>query len=285
MTSLRRSGQVLSGLFILGALLVLVLAAGCTQQNATPPATPQVTTQAPAGMPNPASVYCGDVGGTLEIKKDASGGEYGMCTFANGTSCEEWALFRKEGCKPGVAPAATTAAPAIGMANPASVYCGEAGGKTEIKTDASGGQYGMCTFTNGTSCEEWALFRKEGCKSGVAVQTTAAEGKKMVTLTEADKGKTEDIAQGTRFAVQLKENPTTGFQWNATVSSGLTIQSSDYQQDKAAEGMVGVGGTRTWVVVANDLGTQKFSAVYMRSWEPVTGNETGYSVNVNVVKI
>ena len=220
MTSLRRSGQVLSGLFILGALLVLVLAAGCTQQPATPPATPQVTTQASAGMPNPASVYCGEVGGTLEIKKDASGGEYGMCRFANGTSCEEWALFRKEGCKPGVEPA-----------------------------------------------------------------TTAAEGKKMVTLTEADKGKTEDIAQGTRFAVQLKENPTTGFQWNATVSSGLSIQSSDYQMDKAAEGMVGVGGTRTWVIVADDLGTQKFSAVYMRSWEPVTGNETGYSVNVNVVKI
>ncbi len=50
-------------------------------------------------MPNPASVYCGQAGGTTDIKKDASGGEYGMCTFANGTSCEEWALFRGEGCK------------------------------------------------------------------------------------------------------------------------------------------------------------------------------------------
>jgi putative hemolysin/predicted secreted protein len=281
MTSLRRSGLV-PGLFILCALFVLMLAAGCTQQTATPPATPEVTAGA-AGMANPASVYCGEVGGTLEIKKDASGGEYGMCTFANGTSCEEWALFRKEGCNSGVEPAVTTGA-AIGMANPASVYCGEAGGKTEIRTDASGGQYGMCTFENGTSCEEWALFRKEGCKSGVTTETTGTDGKKMVTLTEADKGKTEDIAQGTRFAVQLKENPTTGFEWNATVSSGLSIQSSDYQMDKAAEGMVGVGGTRTWVVVANDPGTQTFSAVYMRSWEPVTGNETAYSVNVNVVK-
>jgi putative hemolysin len=24
----------------------------------------------------------------------------------------------------------------------------------------------MCTFKNGTSCEEWALFRGEGCKAG-----------------------------------------------------------------------------------------------------------------------
>jgi putative hemolysin/predicted secreted protein len=235
-------------------------------------------------MANPASVACGKAGGNLEIKKDATGGEYGMCTFANGTSCEEWALFRNEGCNSGV----KAAAPApVGMANPASVACGNAGGKTEIKKDATGGEYGMCTFTNGTSCEEWALFRGEGCNDGVkaAATTAAAEGKKMVTITDADNGKTTDIAQGTRFAVELKENPTTGFMWNATVSSGLEILSSDYQQDKAAPGMVGVGGTHTWVLLAKDLGTQKFSAVYRRSWEPVTGNETAFVANVNVVKI
>lgn len=218
MTSLHRSGRILAGLSVLGVLLVLaVLAAGCTQQNAPLP----VTTPGQSGMPNPASVYCGQVGGTTDIKKDASGGEYGMCTFANGTSCEEWALFRGEGCKAGMEAAATP----------------------------------------------------------------AADGKKMVTLTDTDNGRTEDIAQNTRFAIQLRENPTTGFGWNATVSTGLKIQSSDYQQDKAAEGMVGVGGTRTWVLVANDLGTQKFSASYRRSWEPVTGNETAFSVNINVVKI
>jgi putative hemolysin/predicted secreted protein len=273
------------GLVILGVLLVLLaLAAGCTQQTSTPVTTPVAATPAGSALANPASVNCGQIGGTTEIKTDASGGQYGMCTFANGTSCEEWALFRNEGCKAGVAAATTTAASA-GMANPASVACVNAGGKLEIKKDATGGEYGMCTFANGTSCEEWALFRNEGCKAGVAAATTtAAEGKKMVTLTETEKGITEDIAQGTRFAVQLKENPTTGFGWNATVSSGLEIQSSVYQQDKAAEGMVGVGGTRTWVIIAKDLGTQKFSATYLRSWEAVTGNETTYSVNINVVK-
>jgi hypothetical protein len=51
------------------------------------------------------------------------------------------------------------------MANPASVNCGTLGGTTEIKTNADGSQYGMCTFTNGTTCEEWALFRGEGCKA------------------------------------------------------------------------------------------------------------------------
>ena len=344
MISLRRSGRILPGLFILGMMLVLLLAAGCTQQAATPPVTTPASSQianpasvycgqmggtleiktgaagqygmctfangtsceewalmndkvcrpgveaaattAPsAGMANPASVACVNAGGRLEIKKDTGGGEYGMCTFTNGTSCEEWALFRKEGCKSGVEAAATTV-PSAGMANPASVACVNAGGKLEIKKDATGGEYGMCTFANGTSCEEWALFNDKVCKPGVAAAaTTAPEGKKMVTLTEANDGKTEDIAQGTRFAVQLEENPTTGFQWNATVSPGLEIQSSEYQMNKAAEGMVGVGGIRTWVIVAKDLGTQTFSGTYRRSWEPVTGDETAYGVNINVVKI
>ncbi len=52
------------------------------------------------GMPNPASTYCEDQGYTLEIRKDASGGEYGVCIFDDGTECEEWAYFRGE-CEPG----------------------------------------------------------------------------------------------------------------------------------------------------------------------------------------
>jgi inhibitor of cysteine peptidase len=48
--------------------------------------------------------------------------------------------------------------------------------------------------------------------------------------------------------------------------------------------MVGLGGTRTWIIIAKDPGNQKFSASYRRSWEPVTGNETAYIVNIRVVK-
>ncbi|MCX6689252.1 MAG: protease inhibitor I42 family protein [Methanoregula sp.] len=114
----------------------------------------------------------------------------------------------------------------------------------------------------------------------------AADGKKMVTYTEADNGKTGDIAQNSRFAVQLAENPTTGFMWNATLSPGLELQSTDFRQSRpAAPGMVGVGGTRTWIILANNTGNQNFSAIYRRSWEPVTGNETAYSMNIRVITI
>jgi predicted secreted protein/putative hemolysin len=170
------------------------------------------------------------------------------------------------------------------MANPASVSCVQSGGALEINKDTSGNEYGMCTFTNGTSCEEWALFRGEGCKPGVIAEPTETEGKRMFTFTEADNGKRGNITQNTRFAVVLSENPTTGFMWNATMSAGLELQSSDYQQDEAPRGMVGVGGHRTWVITAKDIGDQKFSAVYRRSWENVTGNETTYTVDILVTR-
>jgi len=220
MTSRRSRREFLCGLAGIGIMLVLVvLVCGCTQQAAPVPGT-QTTAATPtsAGMPNPASVSCVQAGGSVDIKKDGSGNEYGMCTFKNGTSCEEWALFRNEGCLPGLS------------------------------------------------------------------VTPTAEGKKMFTFTGADNGTTGNITQNTRFAVVLAENPTTGFMWNATLSPGLELQSSDYRQNDSPAGMVGVGGTRTWVIIAKDLGDQKFSAISRRSWEPVSGNETVYSVTIRVVK-
>jgi putative hemolysin len=95
----------------MGLLIVAgILVTGCTQP-ATPATTTPAVTTAPAmdGLANPASVNCGKVGGNVDIKKDAQGNEYGMCTFTNGTTCDEWVLFRNEGCKPFVAPNATPA--------------------------------------------------------------------------------------------------------------------------------------------------------------------------------
>jgi len=169
----RNSIFIILGLCIVAGIFI----AGCTQQAPpvqTPTTTPTIKiTASPtsASMANPASVNCGTIGGTLEIRKDATGNEYGMCNFSNGTSCEEWALFRNEGCKAGAADPSTTVVQ-LGMANPASVNCGKVGATSEILSNPDGSQYGMCKFPNGTTCEEWALFRGEGCKAnGTAVPT------------------------------------------------------------------------------------------------------------------
>jgi len=49
------------------------------------------------------------------------------------------------------------------IANPASVYCNEQAGKSEMRTDENGGVIGYCVFENGKECEEWAFYRGE-CK-------------------------------------------------------------------------------------------------------------------------
>jgi predicted secreted protein len=114
--------------------------------------------------------------------------------------------------------------------------------------------------------------------------TPAGNGKKMVTFTEADNGKTSDIAQGTRFAVELSVQ-NTEFMWNATVSDGLVIEpSKDIFHDPSARGVNAPNATRVWVIVAKDAGPHAFSATYERFSEPVTGRETAYSVNVQVIK-
>ncbi|MBU2101293.1 DUF333 domain-containing protein [Patescibacteria group bacterium] len=51
------------------------------------------------GLANPASVYCVNNAGTLEIR-EGTGGQYGVCVFADGSECEEWAYFRGE-CEEG----------------------------------------------------------------------------------------------------------------------------------------------------------------------------------------
>lgn len=57
-------------------------------------------------------------------------------------------------------PAATNESPA-NMPNPASVHCVQNGNKLEIRTADDGGQIGLCVFSDGSTCDEWAYFRGE----------------------------------------------------------------------------------------------------------------------------
>ncbi|TCP94977.1 hypothetical protein EDC44_11236 [Cricetibacter osteomyelitidis] len=47
------------------------------------------------GMANPASEYCVAQGGTLEIKKDKQGNEYGICHLPDGRVIEEWDFYHQ----------------------------------------------------------------------------------------------------------------------------------------------------------------------------------------------
>jgi len=94
--------------FGLAVLLSFWGGLGCGGEDDSDPADDVVSREAapepdlgdPIGLPNPASVYCGQQGGTLEIREDAEGNQYGVCMFDDGTECEEWA-FHEGKCAPG----------------------------------------------------------------------------------------------------------------------------------------------------------------------------------------
>ena len=131
-------------LMILPAVLALALLAGaCGGDDENEDET---------GIANPASVYCEEQGGTLDL-------ESGMCTFPDGSQCEEWAFYRGE-CSPGEADDEASLG-GMQIANPAAVYCVEQGGTSETRTADDGGQYGVCVFPDGSEYDEWELYRGE----------------------------------------------------------------------------------------------------------------------------
>lgn len=127
---------------VLGLLLVRFITAGQIAHQARLVASPSPTTN--TQLANPASVNCGEQGGTLQIKTLPNGGQYGLCNFEDNQACEEWALFRGECPVGGVK---TT-----GFDTEAQKYCAWLGGQTLAVKDA------QCTLPDGTVCSDEALF-------------------------------------------------------------------------------------------------------------------------------
>ncbi|HHX2497973.1 TPA: putative hemolysin [Neisseria subflava] len=48
----------------------------------------------------------------------------------------------------------------VNVANPASEFCVKQGGKSEIKKDKDGNEYGVCHLPDGKVVEEWEYFRQ-----------------------------------------------------------------------------------------------------------------------------
>jgi len=90
----------------------LVLLAACSAPQPSP--VPDMTATPPAGLPNPASVYCEQQGNRLEIRTAADGSQSGVCIFPDGSECDEFAYFRGE-CSPASQGNPTTT-PAVDLA-------------------------------------------------------------------------------------------------------------------------------------------------------------------------
>ena len=74
--------------FCIGCLFWLSLPGCSSESNDNPP-----------GLANPASVYCVEQGGEVDIV-DETDGQVGYCNLPDGSRVEEWELFRSRESSP-----------------------------------------------------------------------------------------------------------------------------------------------------------------------------------------
>lgn len=71
----------------------------------------------------------------------------------------------------------------VHLANPASVYCAESGGRIVTREQPNQGEYGVCVFEDGRECEEWALMRGTCRMGGMAVARYNTEAARFCVIT------------------------------------------------------------------------------------------------------
>jgi|SRR5215204_3700833 predicted secreted protein len=83
-------------------------------------------------------------------------------------------------------------------------------------------------------------------------------------LSEQDRGRTIEVAEGDIFTVRLKENPTTGYRWSVETTNGLEQVGDDFE---AGGGAIGAAGVRVFEFRATRPGSHKLRLKNWREWE------------------
>lgn len=85
----------------------------------------------------------------------------------------------------------------------------------------------------------------------------------VTVFTASASGSTVEVTVRRLFAVELVENPTTGYRWEFVPEPGVAVVSSSYT---ANPGGVGAAGLRRFVFRADDPGRFSIRGNLMRSW-------------------
>jgi inhibitor of cysteine peptidase len=106
-------------------------------------------------------------------------------------------------------------------------------------------------------------------------------------ITESNNGNTIYIKEGQVFYMKLKENPSTGYSWQLSLSNGLNQLSDKYYSPESSKTggklVIGAAGSHSWEIKAVAKGRQQVNGIYKRSWEKKTGKEQILELNVVVV--
>lgn len=114
-----------------------------TPKDVQPVAQEQTATTTPSAtntvaIANPASTFCIEKGGSLQMQTKEDGSQYGLCYFDDARACEEWAMLREECPIGGVK---TTGYDTVDQK-----FCAWSGGRTFAVENS------QCTFANGKVC-------------------------------------------------------------------------------------------------------------------------------------
>src|SRR5271157_2785749 len=112
----------------------------------------------------------------------------------------------------------------------------------------------------------------------VSAQTPSNNTPSNIVFGAGDNGKTVTVNDGSTISINLSENPSTGYAWNVSSTSGLTVTNDKYTQGAS---MPGASGTHEWTIKATGKGEQQFTAVYKRPWE--TGSDSTFVITINVI--
>ena len=115
--------------------------------------------------------------------------------------------------------------------------------------------------------------------------STAQLSIKPLILKEQNNNETVNLAVGQQFTVQLKENPTTGYQWAIdTDIDNLTLEKEEYVLDKMpdfnGQHLVGCGGIKRLVFSVKKAGTTTLKLKYWRAWEKDSSIVKRFSVTL-----
>jgi hypothetical protein len=158
-------------------------------------------------LANPASVYCEEQGHALEARTDENG-TYGVCIFADGSECEEWAYFRGE-CGPGAGEAQPTEMPVT--STDAAVQVPDPARARDAALDYVFDRYGEVVFPPPGADWTEENVTEEGLVGGSTFRYTAAD--LVVTVSFPVVNPADTLYQ----IVVSKE--ATGFRWEGEVDA------------------------------------------------------------------
>ncbi|MDN5340664.1 MAG: inhibitor of cysteine peptidase [Euryarchaeota archaeon] len=135
----------------------------------------------------------------------------------------------------------------------------------------------MCLL--GAGCTSQPTEEGTPTATPTAAETTAVPTATPATeyaFNETNAGETVTLPVGSSITISLVENPTTGYEWNVTSSTGLQLVNESH--DAPQTELLGAPGVHVWEYTAAEKGAGEFSAIYKRPWEETTGNETTFSM-------